>query len=177
MARVLIGNWWALALRGVTAIVFAALAFSWPGLTALALVLLFGAYAAVDGVFALTAAMRAAHRHGRSAALLIEGVLDFVIAAICFAWPATALVAVVYLIAIWAILTGIVLVGAGITLLRLSGEWLLVLAGCLSIVLGIALFASPVAGVVAISWWFGIYALLFGLAMLAVAFRIRSRPI
>ena len=177
MATILIGNWWTLAIRGVAAIAFAFLAFFWPGITALALILLFGAYAAVDGVFALFGALRLAARHGRSIPLLVEGGLDLVIAAICFAWPATALVALVYLIAIWAVISGVALIAAGIALIRIAGEWLLVPAGMLSILLGIALFAAPGAGVIAISWWLGIYALLFGIALLAAAFRIRYHPI
>lgn len=177
MATILIGNWWALAVRGVAAIVFAFLAFFWPGLTALALILLFGAYTAVDGAFALVAALRLAARHGRSIPLLVEAGLDLVIAALCFARPLIALVALVYLIAIWAVLSGIALIAAGIALIRVAREWLLVPAGLLSILLGIALFAAPGAGIVAISWWLGIYALLFGIALLAAAFRIRYHPI
>jgi uncharacterized membrane protein HdeD (DUF308 family) len=173
MAAILIGNWWALALRGLAAIVFALFAVFWPGITALALILLFGAYAAVDGVFALLAALRAAATHGRCGGVLLEGVLDLVIAAICFAWPVTALVALVYLIAIWAVVSGIALIAAGIALIRLAGEWLLMVAGLVSVLLGIALFAAPGAGVVAISWWLGIYALLFGVALISAAFRIR----
>jgi uncharacterized membrane protein HdeD (DUF308 family) len=177
MAAILVGNWWALALRGVAAILFACVAFFWPAITALALVLLFGAYALFDGVFALIAALRLARLHGRSGGLLLEGILDLIIAAICFIWPGIALVALVYLIAIWAVVSGIALIAAGIALIRFSGEWLLVVAGVLSIALGIALFAAPGAGVVALSWWLGIYALLFGIALLAAAFRIRYHPI
>jgi uncharacterized membrane protein HdeD (DUF308 family) len=87
MAQVLIGNWWALALRGVFAIIFAVIAFVWPGITATVLVLMFGAYALVDGVFALVAALRAARHHGPSGALVLEGILDLIIAAIVFFWP------------------------------------------------------------------------------------------
>lgn len=177
MAAIMIGNWWALALRGVAAVLFGVIAIVWPGITAVALALLFGAYALVDGVFALVAALRAATHHGRSGGLLLEGVLDLVIAAICFAWPGTALVALVWLVALWAVLTGIALMAAGIALTRLSGEWLLVLGGLLSIVLGIALFVQPAAGVIALSWWLGIYALLFGVLLLRTAFGIRHHAI
>lgn len=176
MAAVLVGNWWALALRGVAAIVFALIAFLWPGITATALILLFGAYALVDGVFALIAGLRAARQHGRSAPLLIEGVLNMGVGVIVFVWPGPALVALVYLIAIWAILTGVALIAAGIALIRHSGEWLLVLGGVVSILLGIVLFVQPEAGVVALSWWFGLYALLFGIALISAAFRIRYHP-
>ena len=112
MAAILIGNWWALALRGVAAILFATIAFFWPQLTATALLLLFGIYAFLDGIFALIAALRAARRHRRSGGLLLEGVLDLVIAIIVFAWPRTALVALIYLIALWAVVTGIALLSA-----------------------------------------------------------------
>ena len=177
MAKILIGNWWALALRGVAAIVFAVIAFVWPEITAAALILLFGIYALVDGIFALVAGLRAARRHGHSTALLVEGILNLIIAVVLFMWPGPALVALIYLIAIWAIISGIALMAAGIALIRLSGEWLLVVAGLLSIVLGIVLLVQPAAGVIALSWWFGAYALLFGILMLSAAFRIRYHPI
>lgn len=177
MAAVLVGNWWALALRGVAAILFALVAFFWPGITALALILLFGAYALIDGVFALAAALYAAGHHGRFGPFILEGILDVLIAAICFAWPASAIVALIYVIAVWAIVTGVALVSAGIALIRFSGEWLLVPAGILSVLLGIGLFIVPAAGVVALSWWLGIYALLFGIAMISAAFRVRHHPI
>jgi len=177
MAAILIGNWWALALRGVAAILFAVIAFLWPGMTATALVLVFGVYALIDGIFALVAALRAARHHGRSGSLLVEGVLDILIAFIAFLWPATALVALICLIALWAVLTGIALVAAGLALIRLSGEMLLVVSGLLSILLGIVLFVHPGVGVVALSWWLGVYALLFGAALVSAAFRIRYHPI
>jgi uncharacterized membrane protein HdeD (DUF308 family) len=141
------------------------------------LVLMFGAYAFVDGVFALIAALRLAQQHGRSGGLLVEGVLNLLIGIICFAWPGPALVALVYLIAIWAIVTGIALIAAGMALNRLAGEWLLIVGGVLSILLGVALFVQPAAGVVALSWWLGIYALLFGIMLLSVAFRIRYHQV
>ena len=177
MAAILVGNWWALALRGVFAILFGILAIVWPGMTAVVLVLLFGAYALVDGVFALVAALRAAQHHGRSGGLLVEGILNIIIGIICFAWPASALVALIYLIALWAIITGVALIAAGLALIRFSGEWLLVVSGALSVLLGLILFVQPAAGVVALSWWLGVYALLFGIMLLSAAFRIRYHPI
>lgn len=173
MAAILIGNWWALALRGAAAVLFALIAILWPGITGLAVIVLFGAYALFDGIFALVAASRATRTHGRSGALLLEAVLDLIIAAICFVWPVTALVALVYLIAIWAIITGIALIIAGIAVLRLVGELLLVIGGLLSVLLGVILLAHPEVGVIALSWLLGIYALLFGIALLSAAFRIR----
>jgi uncharacterized membrane protein HdeD (DUF308 family) len=177
MAAILIGNWWVLALRGVAAILFAIIAFFWPEITAAVLILLFGVYALVDGIFALVAALRAAHHHGRSTALLIEGILNIIIAVVLFVWPGPALVALIYLIALWAVITGIALVAGGIALIRLSGELLLVVSGLLSILLGIVLLVQPAIGVVALSWWLGAYALLFGIALLCAAFRIRYHPV
>lgn len=177
MTAVLIGNWWVLALRGVLAILFALIAFFLPGITATALVLVFGAYAFVDGIFALIAALRAASHHGRSAPLLIEGILNLLIGVLVFLWPVAALVALVWVIAIWAVITGVLLIVAGIAMIRHSGEWLLILGGIISILLGIVLFFAPGAGIVAITWWLGLYALLFGIAMLVAAFRIRRRSI
>lgn len=177
MAAILIGNWWALALRGVLAILFGVLAIIWPGITAVVLILMFGAYAFVDGIFALVAAMRLAHRHARSGPLVIEGVLNILIGVICFLRPGSALVALIYLIAIWAVISGIALMAAGMALNRLAGEWLLLLGGLISIILGIILFLIPAAGVIALSWWLGIYALLFGVMLVAAAFRIRYHPV
>src|SRR5262249_6811950 len=177
MAQVLIDKWWALAIRGVFAIVFAIIAFIWPCITAAALVLLCGAYALVDGIFSLVAALRAARHHGPSGALVLEGILDLIIAAIVFFWPVEALVAIIYFIAIWAVITGIALITAGIAMIRINGEWLLVLSGIISILLGIILFVQPGAGVIALSWWLGIYALLFGISLIGAAFRMRHwRP-
>jgi len=173
MARVLIGNWWVLAIRGVFAIIFAIIAFARPGVTAEVLVLFFGAYALVDGVFAIVAGVRAARHHGRSAPLLVEGVLNIIIGVIVFWQPVAALVALIYLIGIWAVITGIALIAAGIALIRINGEWLLVLSGIISLLLGIILFVQPGAGVVALSWWLGIYALLFGISLIGAAFRLR----
>jgi uncharacterized membrane protein HdeD (DUF308 family) len=177
MAAILIGNWWALALRGVAAILFAILAFFWPAISATAVVLVFGSYALIDGIFALLAALRAARRHGRSGGLLLEGILNIIIAVLAFAWPEAALVALIYLIALWAVITGITLTAAGLALIRLADEWLLVASGLLSILLGIILFVHPGVGVVALSWWLGFYALLFGIALVSAAFRIRYHPI
>src|SRR5262249_23942650 len=120
MAAILIGNWWALALRGLVAILFALIAFFWPGLTATALVLIFGAYAMLDGIFALVAALPAARRHARSGSLLVEGILNVLIGVIIFLWPAAALIALIYLIAFWAIISGVVLIAAGVALNRLA---------------------------------------------------------
>ena len=177
MAAIMIGNWWALALRGVAAILFGLIAILMPAMTAVVLILLFGAYALIDGIFALVAGLRAAHRHGRSVPLLLEGVLNLLVGVVCFVWPAAALVALIYVIAFWAIISGVSLMAAGISLIRVAGEWLLVLSGLLSLLLGVILLVQPTVGIVALSWWLGAYALLFGVILLSAAFRIRHHAI
>jgi uncharacterized membrane protein HdeD (DUF308 family) len=173
MAAIMVTNWWALALRGLAAIVFGLTSIMWPGLTLLVIIIFFGAYALVDGVFAVIGALRAEQIHGRSGALMLEGVLNIVIAAVCFLWPLTASVALVYLIALWAVISGIALTAAGVALIRYSGEWLLVAGGVLSIVLAIILVLAPATLGVAL----GVYALFFGATMVSAAFTIRNRTI
>lgn len=176
MVKILIGNWWALALRGLAAVLFGIIAILSPTMTATVLVLLFAAYALIDGIFALVAAVRAAERHGRSWPLLLEAIVDVVVAAIAFLFPGAALVVLVYVIAFWALLTGFALVSAGFALLRSDGDLLLIAGGALSLLLGIGLLINPGAGVVALAWWLGLYALLFGAVLLFAAFRLRYRP-
>lgn len=176
MVTILIGNWWALALRGLAAVLFGIIAILSPTMTATVLVMLVAAYALIDGVFALIAAQRSARRFGRSSPLMLEAVFDLLLAAIAFLFPGAALVVLVYVIAFWALLSGFALLAAGFSLLRSDGDLLLLAGGLLSLVLGIALLVHPGAGVVALAWWLGLYALLFGAALLFAAFRLRYRP-
>lgn len=175
MAVVLSTNWWALALRGVLAILFAIVTFLWPGITLAVLVLMFGVYAFVDGVFAIVAAVRAVRGHRRWGALLLEGIAG-ILAGLC-AWliPGVTLAVLVLLIAAWAIITGVLEIVAAIRLRRhIPQEWLLILMGVLSIVFGVLIYIAPLAGAVVIVWWIGGYALVFGILMLMLAFRLRS---
>jgi uncharacterized membrane protein HdeD (DUF308 family) len=157
----------------VFAILFAIIAFIAPGITAEVIILFFGAYALVDGIFAIIAAVREASHHGRSAPLVVEGILNIIIGVIVFWQPAAALIALIYLIGIWAVISGIALIAGGIAMIRVNGEWLLVLSGIISVLFGLMLFFVPLAGIVTLSWWLGIYALLFGIAMIGAAFRLR----
>jgi uncharacterized membrane protein HdeD (DUF308 family) len=175
MFDILMRNWWALALRAVAAIVFGIFAILWPGVTLQVLVLFFAAYMLVDGVFAIIAGLRAAERHERWWMLVAEGALDLIVGLIAFAWPAIALLAFIYLVAFWAILSGAALLAAGLRLHRSNGEGLLMLSGGLSLLWGIVVIVWPIAGEVAMAWWIGAYALLFGIFMLGFALRLRRR--
>lgn len=173
MINILARNWWALALRGVVAVLFAIIAFAMPGLTLVVLVYFFAAYLLVDGVFALIAGLRAAEHHERWGALALEGILDLVAGAVIVLWPGLSLLAFIYLAAFWAIVSGIALLIAAFRLHRQHGEWLMVLAGLLSVLWGVLVVLFPIAGILVWAWWIGAYALIFGVAMLVLAFRLR----
>lgn len=168
-------HWWALALRGALAILFGVIAFLLPGITLYVLVLFFGAYALLDGICALVAAFRFGSRDERWWPLVIEGVCGIVAGVLTFLWPSITAVALIYLIAVWAILTGILEIAAAVHLRKvIEGEWLLGLTGVLSVLLGIFLILMPGAGLLAWIWMVGAYALLFGILLLVLAFRLRG---
>ena len=172
MLQTLTANWWALALRGLVAVLFGLLTFFLPGITLITLVLLFGAYALVDGVFNLIAFFRVASHQW---ALLVEGVVGIIAGLITFAWPAITAFALLYLIAFWAILTGTFEIVAGIRLRKtIANEWLLLLMGFLSLLFGFLILFAPGTGALAIVLWIGAYALVFGIFLLALAFRLRG---
>jgi uncharacterized membrane protein HdeD (DUF308 family) len=167
-------NWWALAIRGIAGVLFGVIALVMPGVTVAALTLLFGAYAFVDGVISLTIAFRAGHLHRPWWAFLIEGIVGILAAVATFTWPAITLFVLLYLIAAWAVVTGIFEIFAAIELRRVvNREWLLILAGIASIVFGILVFAAPGAGAIVIALWLGAYALVFGVLILTLSFRLR----
>lgn len=173
MFDILARNWWALALRGAAAILFGTVVLLWPGITLTLLVLFFAAYALVDGVFAIIAGTRAAQQHQRWWPLVIEGVLDLVVGGIAFLWPEIALLAFIYLAALWAVLTGLMLLAAALWLHRAKGEATFAIGGLLSLVWGILVIVWPVAGEIALAVWIGAYALLFGIFMLTFALSLR----
>lgn len=174
MLHALARNWWALMLRGIAAVIFGLLAFLWPGATGLALVLLFGAYAFLDGIFALIAAIRAAEAHERWMAFAIEGIVGLVIAAITLFDLRLAAFALYITIAAWAVITGIFELVAAVRLRKdIPNEWLLVLGGIASIVFGVLMIVYPLAGIVTVIWLIGAYAILFGVVMIGLALRLR----
>jgi uncharacterized membrane protein HdeD (DUF308 family) len=175
MKIALITNWWALVLRGLAGIAFGILTFAWPGITLLALVLLFGAYALVDGVVSLTGAIRAMGRHERWGVLVMEGITGILAAILTMVWPGITMVGLVFLVAAWALVTGALETTAAIRLRRLvPGEWLLLLTGIASMVFGFLLMIAPIAGALVIAIWIGAYALVFGVLLVALGFRLRS---
>ena len=167
-------GWWVLAVRGGLAVLFGLLAFLVPGAALTVLVIYFGAYAFMDGVFALLTAARFTHTDERWGLLLVEGVVGIIVGLISFVHPAATALALVYLVAAWAVLTGIVEIAAAVRLRRvIAGEWALGALGVVSVLLGIGLLAAPGAGLAVIAWMIGAYALLFGVGLLLLAWRLR----
>ncbi len=175
MSAALAQNWWAIALRGVFAIVFGIVALVLPGATMLALVLLFAAYMLLDGIFAIVAGVRAIRRQDRWGWLIVEGVVDLIAGAIAVVWPLVTVIAFVLLLGAWAIVSGALLFGASFRLHIAHGRWLMALAGGISVVWGVLAILRPLTGAVALTWLLGGYALLFGAVLVALAFRLRGR--
>jgi uncharacterized membrane protein HdeD (DUF308 family) len=168
-------NWWAVVLRGVAGIIFGILAFVMPGATLAALVLLFGAYALVDGIFNIIAAVSG--RGVRSWwALLLEGLVSVAAGLVTLFMPAFTALALAYLIAGWAIVTGVLAIVAAIRLRKvISNEGWLVLSGVLSIVFGVLMAVAPGAGALAMVFWIGAYAVVYGALLVAFGLRLRGR--
>ena len=175
MFIVFTSSWWALVLRGLAAIAFGVLAFVWPHITLTALVFLWGAYVLVDGLFAIVAGVKSYEENKRWWVLLLEGLLSVAAGVLAFVIPGITALVLLLLIAAWAIVTGAFEIGAAIQLRKyITGEWLLALAGVASVLFGFALLFNPNAGAIAVVWLIGAYALLFGVLLLALGFRLRS---
>jgi uncharacterized membrane protein HdeD (DUF308 family) len=168
-------NWWMFAVRGVVAVIFGVVALIWPGQALQALVLAFGAFALVDGIFAIFAGIASYRYFERWWAVLLEGVVGVVIGLLTFFWPNITALVLLYFIAAWALITGIFEIVAAIQLRSvITGEWMLILGGLLSIVFGVLLFVFPGAGAVSVIWMIGIYAVIFGISEIIFAFRLRG---
>jgi len=175
MQDTLTRSWGWILFRGILAVVFGIAAFALPLATSLALVTLFGAFALVDGIFALIAAFRLGTAADRWWTLLFEGIAGILAGLIAFAAPGAIAAALVYLVAAWAIVTGILAVASAIRLRRvIDNEMWLAISGILSIVFGVVLFILPAAGIVAWAWTIGLYALLSGVSLIAFALRLRN---
>ena len=170
------GHWWALALRGALAILFGLAALLRPGIALEALILLFGAYALVDGVFAIVGIFGGTQSGTPRWLLLIEGVAGILAGIIAFVLPGLTAILLLYLIAAWAIITGISEIATAIRLRNeIRGEWAVIAGGVLSVLFGALLAViGPVAGLFSLIWLIGIYAIAFGIMLLIAGFRVRS---
>jgi uncharacterized membrane protein HdeD (DUF308 family) len=167
-------NWWAVSLRGLAGILFGITTFIAPGISLAALVLLFGAYAFADGVLAVVTAVR---RRGndRWGMLLLEGLVGIAAGVLTILWPGITALALLYLIAAWALVTGAFEIAAAIRLRKvITGEWILALSGILSMALGVLLVAAPGPGALAVVIWIGAYAFVFGVLLFALGLRLKG---
>jgi uncharacterized membrane protein HdeD (DUF308 family) len=168
-------NWWLLALRGLVAMLFGVLAFIWPGATLLTLVWLFGAFALVNGFLSLVLAAKAPKGYPRLGSLIFGGLLGILAGLLTFVMPGLTALGLLILIAVWAIVTGIMELMAAIRLRKvIANEWLLILAGIASVAFGAILLFRPAAGALVLIWWIGAWALIFGILLMILAFRMRN---
>lgn len=172
--RLISKSWWVILLRGLAAIAFGVIAFAWPGISLLALIFLYGAYAVADGVTALVAAFTSA-KGSQRIWYILGGVVSIAAGAVAFAWPGLTGVTLVILIGAWSVVRGVTEIAAGVSLRKIiPNEWLLILGGLVSVVLGAALIAMPGAGALALLWWIAAWALAFGLILTVWSFRLRG---
>jgi len=167
--------WWLVLLRGIAGIVFGVLAFAWPGLTLLTLVLFYGAYALVDGILALVAAFTGGAKPAPTWWLIVVGLFGIAAGLVTFLWPGiTALVLIVF-IGAWAIAHGIFEIVGAIKLRKeIDNEWWLILAGVLSVIFGIVVLAAPGAGALGLVWAIGAYSFVFGILLVGLSLRLRK---
>lgn len=171
---VLAHNWWAFLGRGVLAILFGMLALEMPAAAMLSLALIFGLYVIADGVFTIIAAMRAAGARERWGYLALEGAVGMVAGLAVFAWPHMTVIVFVTLLATWALIKGGLLLGAAFKVDAHHGRWWMALGAVVSVLFGLLLLAAPLTGALLMTWWIGVFAILFGIAMLALAFRLHE---
>jgi uncharacterized membrane protein HdeD (DUF308 family) len=175
MSALLAQNWWAVAIRAVCAIIFGLIALFVPGATILSLVLFFSAYMLVDGAFGIVAGIRAASRNQRWGLLILEGLANIAAGVVAFLWPGLTAVVFVLMLAAWSLVTGILMVIAAFKLNPAYGRGWFIFSGIVSVLFGVALVIAPMIGAVVLTWWLGAYALVFGIALLVLAFKLRSR--
>ena len=161
-------------MRGVVAVLFGLVALIWPSLTLAVLIVFFGAYVVVDGIFAIVAGLRV-DRGTRRTLLLAEGALGILVGLIAFFWPGATGVFLLYVIAFWAVFGGIMrIVGAVLMRREIDNEWAMVLSGVLWVLLGVVLAVLPGVGLLSLAWLIGIFALGVGVTLIVLAFRVRG---
>jgi uncharacterized membrane protein HdeD (DUF308 family) len=175
MISVLVRNWWAFVIRAVLAIAFGLIALFTPAVTMLSLVFVFAAYAVVDGVFAIVSAIRAARAGERWVWFVFEGIVNIAAGAVAVTVPGLTVVFFVTLLALWALVSGGFMLAAAFRMDAEHGRWWVALGAAASLVYGALLLAAPMIGAIVLTWWIGAYAIVFGIAMLVAALRLRAR--
>jgi uncharacterized membrane protein HdeD (DUF308 family) len=175
MFNLMTQNWWAIALRGLVAALFGIATFMWPGITLWVLAPLFGAYALINGIFAVIEAFGRDVSRERWPPLLFEGVVGILIGVVTLTWPGLTAMGLLYLIAFWAIVTGVFEIITAISLRHeIRGEWIMALIAILSMAFGFLLVAFPATGALSVILIIGAFAFATGALMIALAFKLRS---
>jgi uncharacterized membrane protein HdeD (DUF308 family) len=175
MATLLKRAWWALLLQGLAGVLFGVVALIWPGLTLATLVLLFGAYALVGGVFGVVGSVVHRKEHEDWWLVLLTGLVSIAVGILTFIQPGITALSLLFLIAAWALVIGVLTIVIAIQLRKeIEGEWLLILAGIASVLFGLFVFALPGAGALSLIWLIATYAIIFGVLQVGLAFRARS---
>lgn len=168
-------KWWTIALRGLVSVIFGIIAFAWPQLTAALMVMFFGVYVLIDGLFAFIASFVMEGGIKRWWLKLIQGILGIVLGIIFLVNPAFTAAFIVLLIAIWAIIIGILEIISAISYAKIMPDnWLMILTGILSLIFGFLLMKNPAAGILAVIWIIGMYAIFFGMLLIATGFTLKG---
>jgi uncharacterized membrane protein HdeD (DUF308 family) len=169
-------RWGWVVLRGVVAILFGLLAIAQPGTIGLTVVLMFAAYSFVSGIAALVSAARGGREgDSRWGMLLLEGLLYVAAGMAAVFWPASIALAFLWVLAVWSIISGGLEIASAVRLRKIiEHEWTLALAGALSVAFGALLLFRPLVGALAVVWWLGAYAMVYGILMTVFGFRLRS---
>jgi uncharacterized membrane protein HdeD (DUF308 family) len=175
LSSVLRRGWWLLLLRGIVAVLFGIILWVEPAISLAALVLLFGGYCLVDGIFAVWTALAGPKDHDHWWLLLLWGLVGIGVGILTFVAPGVTALALLFYIAIWAVATGVLEIAAAIRLRKeIANEWLLLLAGFASVAFGVLLALRPGAGALGVLWVIGFYAIVFGVLLLILAARMRK---
>jgi len=175
MLHLLSRNWWAVLLRGICAVIFGLAAFAWPGITLALLILFYGAYVLVDGIFAVVSSFGRTKDSKFPWSMFLVGLVSIAVGLITFVWPGLTALALLYLIGAWAIVRGIFEIVAAFELRKqIEGEWLMIIAGMASVLFGVLMVLWPGAGVLALLWLIGIFAVIFGVIIIILAFKLRG---
>lgn len=176
MNDALLQTWWLLALRGLVALLFGAVAIVWPAITLATLALLFAAYGMLAGAVWIFGAV--AHRASdrRWPVLLLMGILSAAAGAIAALYPGLTALALVLLMGANALVSGVIEIVLAVRLrTRIKGEPLLALSGAVSVVFGVVVLLFPLgAGALALAWMVGLYAMLTGAMLLALSLQVRA---
>jgi uncharacterized membrane protein HdeD (DUF308 family) len=175
LATILARDWWMLLMRGLIAIAFGLLLWAQPGISLAALVLFFGAYVLADGILGVWSAFAGRKDHEDWWVMLLWGLTGIAIGILTFVAPGLTALVLLFYIAAWAIATGVLQIAAAVRLRKvIHGEWWLILGGLASVIFGVLLMARPGAGALAVLWLIAAYAVVFGVFLVLLAFKVRG---